>query len=140
MPPVARRHGGQGFAATLQARFLALMDEVMRLNRQVFELGLYVLVFPQGTRSVRLSRGHTGMMQVAQHLHCPSCPSGAREVTGSTRATSLREGRCIVYRCGAPIHPDGPEIGEYRVTESFMPMTTAATTAHGAAFSPRPTS
>ena len=131
----ARRHGGQGFAATLQARFLALMDEVMRLNRQAFELGLYVLVFPQGTRSVRLSRGHTGMMQVAQHLGLPIVPIGC---SGSDRVypgnLPFAKGGRIVYRCGAPIHPDGPEIGEYRVTESFMPMTTAATTAHGAAF------
>jgi len=130
-----RRHGGQGFAETIQARFLALMDEVMRLNRQAFDLGLYVLVFPQGTRSRRLSRGHTGMMQVAQHLGLPVVPIGC---SGSDQVypgnLPFAKGGRVVYRCGPALQLDGPELGAHRVTAPFMPLTIAATAAHGDAF------
>jgi 1-acyl-sn-glycerol-3-phosphate acyltransferase len=130
-----RAHGGQGFAEHMQARFGALMDEVMRLNQQAFDVGLYVLVFPQGTRSIRLSKGHTGLMQVAQHLGVPIVPIGC---SGSDKVypgdLPFAKGGRIVYRCGAPLHLDGPELGAHRVTTPFRPLTRAATAAHGEAF------
>jgi hypothetical protein len=76
--------------------FDRMIDQVMRLNRQALEFGQHLLVFPQGTRSLRLSRGHIGVAQVAQH---------------------------IVYRIGKPLRLDGSELREYRVTEPFRPFT-----------------
>ena len=128
-------HGGQGFGEHMQERFRVLMDEVMRLNQQALDIGLYVLVFPQGTRSTRLSRGHTGLMQVAQHLGAPIIPIGCN---GSDHLypgdLPFSKGGRVVYRCGPPLHLDGPELGEHRVNERFTPLTRAATAAHGERF------
>ena len=62
--------------------FDRMIDEVMRLNRRALELGQHLLVFPQGTRSVRLSHGHIGVAQVAQHLGVDIVPVGC---SGSNR-------------------------------------------------------
>ena len=128
-------HGGQGFAEHMQERFRALMDEVMRLNQQALDIGLSVLVFPQGTRSVRLSRGHTGLMQVAQHMGVPVVPIGC---SGSDKVypgdLPFAQGGRVVYRCGPPLRLDGEALGAHRVREPFTPLTRAATTAHGEAF------
>ncbi|MEC7947170.1 MAG: lysophospholipid acyltransferase family protein, partial [Myxococcota bacterium] len=128
-------HGGQAFGAEMQARFLGLMQEVMRLNRQALEVGLYVLVFPQGTRSLRLSRGHTGLMQVAQHLGVPIVPIGC---SGSDRVypgnLPFARGGRIVYRCGRPLTPQDPALRPHWVHEPFTPLTRDATTQHGPAF------
>jgi len=45
--------------------FSAMMREFVKLNERSFELGLDLLVFPQGTRSIRLPRGRIGMMEIA---------------------------------------------------------------------------
>lgn len=130
-----RAHGGQGFGEQMQARFGRLMREVMRLNQQALDIGLNVLVFPQGTRSIRLSRGHTGLMQVAQHLGAPIIPIGC---SGSDKLypgdLPFSKGGRVVYRCGPPLQLDGPELGAHRVRAPFTPLTRAATAEHGEAF------
>ncbi|MBI5607719.1 MAG: 1-acyl-sn-glycerol-3-phosphate acyltransferase, partial [Deltaproteobacteria bacterium] len=69
------------FQRQFEANFEPMIDQVIRLNREaICELGLNVLVFPQGTRSVRLSRGHTGLVQMANHLGAAIVPVGC---TGS---------------------------------------------------------
>ncbi len=129
------RSGGQGFAEHVEAQFAALMEEVVRINVQAFDLGLFVLVFPQGTRSKRLSQGHTGLMQVAQHLGHDIIPVGC---SGSDRLypsnSPYSKGGRVVYRVGEPLRLDGPELGQWRVEAPFTPLTRAATLAHGDAF------
>lgn len=124
--------GGQGFADQVEEDFAALMREVVRINEQAFEIGLFVMVFPQGTRSKRLSKGHTGLMQVAQHLGHDIIPvgcSGSDKLYPTNRPYST--GSKVVYRVGEPLRLDGPELGQWRVTEPFTPLTRAATLAHG---------
>ncbi len=137
---VARVLAAEGPAAGFRERFDAyfgrMMGEVTRLTRQaLFELDLNVLVFPQGTRSKRLSKGHTGMMQVAQHLGVPIVPIGCN---GADRAypggSPFSKGGHIVYRIGRPLELDGPELGSHRVTTPFLPFSAAASAAHGEAF------
>ncbi|MSP92967.1 MAG: hypothetical protein EXR79_14385 [Myxococcales bacterium] len=141
-PPAARRlvaeRGGgviEGFVLWFDGVFDRLIDEVLRIHRQaVDEECMKFLVFPQGTRSKRLSQGHTGMVQVAQHLGLPIVPVGC---SGSDRVyptnSPFAQGGRIVYRIGAPLAWDGPELGPHRVTEPFRPLSKEAQR-HNASF------
>ena len=125
-----------GFVGWFEARFAPLLDHVIRLNRQaICELGGNVLVFPQGTRSTRLARGHTGLVQVAQHLGAAIVPVGCN---GSDKAyptnRPLSKGGRIVYRFGQPLELNGPQLAPHRVTEAYAPLTRAAAETHGPKF------
>ena len=107
--------------------FDRMIEQVVRLNRQALDFGQHLLVFPQGTRSVRLSRGHIGVAQVAQHMGVDIVPVGCN---GSNRVypgnNPFANGGRIVYRIGEPLPLDGPELARFRVTEPFRPFTLEA--------------
>jgi 1-acyl-sn-glycerol-3-phosphate acyltransferase len=122
------------------AEFDALFDRMLRavveLNRQaVEELGLNVLVFPEGTRSLRLARGLTGLAQITQYLGVPIVPIGCN---GSDRIypgnSPLSKGGRVVYRVGQPLAVDGPELAAHRVPRDVLPFTKEASARHGAAY------
>ncbi len=124
------------FLTDFDQLFDAMIREVIRLNRKaIIDLHLNVLVFPQGTRSKRLLPGHTGMMQVAQHLGAAIVPVGCN---GSDRAypgnSPLSKGGRLVYRIGKPLELDGPELAQWRVPASAQPLSHAASREHGAAY------
>jgi len=124
------------FGERFDALFARMMVEVARLTREALARHrLNVLVFPQGTRSKRLPKGHTGLVQMAQHLGRTIVPVGCN---GSDRAypggSPLSKGGDIVYRIGAPLTIDGPELGPHRVDTPFVPFSSEATTHHGEAF------
>ena len=129
------RGGVASFAAEFGALFDSMIAEVLRITREAFENGYHVLVFPQGTRSKRLSRGHTGMMQVAQALGVDVLPIGC---SGNDKCypdgRPFSRGGHVVYRVGPVLRLDGPELGPYRVRTPFAALTDAATAAHDAAF------
>lgn len=95
------------YADALEALYLGLMDRFLALNEEAQRIGLDVLVFPQGTRSRRLSRGHTGLAQVALHLGATIVPVGCSgsDLIYPKRSPIASPGR-VVYRVGAPIGPD----------------------------------
>lgn len=107
--------------------FERMIVRVMTLNRQALELGQHLLVFPQGTRSIRLSRGHIGVAQVAQHLGVDVVPVGCSGSDGLYPGPSpFSSGGRVVYRIGRPLRLDGPELSAFRVTEPFNPFTLEA--------------
>ncbi|MCB9704150.1 MAG: 1-acyl-sn-glycerol-3-phosphate acyltransferase [Myxococcales bacterium] len=128
--------GDEGLSAFLvgfDRRFDAMIHEVVRLNREALTRHeLNVLVFPEGTRSRRLGRGRTGLAQMSQHLSAAIVPIGC---SGSDRCypsnSPFSRGGRIVYRVGAPLEPDGPELGPYRVPPEVLPLTRAATERYG---------
>ena len=106
-----RNRANAGELPGFEARWSEMMAEVIRLNRHAMEeLGLHVLVFPQGRRSVQLTRGHTGMMQMARYLDAPIVPVGC---SGSNHCypgnSPFSKGGAVTYRMGAPMEPGGPE-------------------------------
>jgi 1-acyl-sn-glycerol-3-phosphate acyltransferase len=128
-------------ATSFLARFNELFDEMIRqvieLNRRAIEdLHLNVLVFPQGTRSKRLSRGHNGLAQMAEYLGAPIIPVGCN---GSDKLypgnTPFSKGGRVVYRVGAPLALDGPELGPYRVPKDVLPLTDEANKKYGERYS-----
>ncbi|MEM6733244.1 MAG: 1-acyl-sn-glycerol-3-phosphate acyltransferase, partial [Myxococcota bacterium] len=107
------------------AEFSAVMSEVVRLNQAaMFDHNCNILIFPEGTRSLRLSKGRTGMAQMAQHLGATIVPVGC---SGSDRIypgnSPLAKGGRVVYRIGMPLEPHGDELRQFRVTEPFVPLT-----------------
>jgi 1-acyl-sn-glycerol-3-phosphate acyltransferase len=119
---------------SIEARFAAMMRKVVDINRRALDVGLNLLVFPQGTRSVRLTPGHTGVAQIALHLRAPVIPVGCN---GSDRLypgnSPWSRGGTVVYRVGAPLLHDG-ELAPFSVDEPFVPFTREAERRHGAKF------
>ncbi len=89
---------------------LAQMNELfIEINASAFDVGLDLLIFPQGTRSVRLSKGHIGMVQAALRFKRGIVPIGCN---GSDK----------VYPGGSPWAKSGTiryRIGELMPYESF---------------------
>ncbi|MBW2240549.1 MAG: 1-acyl-sn-glycerol-3-phosphate acyltransferase [Deltaproteobacteria bacterium] len=117
----------KAFLRDFSELFERMIERVMELNRLALDLGQHLLVFPQGTRSVRLSRGHIGVAQVAQHLGVDIVPVGCNGSDGLyPGASPFSSGGKVVYRIGAPIRLEGPELAPFRVTEPFHPFTLEA--------------
>jgi 1-acyl-sn-glycerol-3-phosphate acyltransferase len=119
------------YAEAIEHLFRRMMRRFVELNEEAARLGLDLLIFPQGTRSIRLSRGHVGLAQIAMHLRRPVVPVGC---SGSDRVYPgglpvARPGH-IVYRFGDPIRPADAAW----VDEPFEPFTAEAETRHQAPF------
>jgi 1-acyl-sn-glycerol-3-phosphate acyltransferase len=103
-----------------------MMSRVVRINRDGLDRGLCLLIFPEGTRSRRLGKGHTGAAQIILHPDAPVVPVGCN---GSNRCyagdSPWSRGGEIVYRVGAPLAPDG-ELARFRIAEPFVPYTADA--------------
>lgn len=111
----------------VNALFGAMMRRFTELNRQALELGLDVIIFPQGTRSKRLSRGHVGIAQLALKFKATVVPVGCN---GSDYvypgASPFAKGGTITYRFGDPIPYEA--MAEYHVPTDFEPFTPEAET------------
>lgn len=116
--------GLEGFLSRFDRLFGAMMAQVIRLNREALdELELNVLVFPQGTRSKRLSKGHIGLAEMACHLGHAIVPVGC---SGSDRlyptSRPFSKGGRVVYRIGKPLELDAAPIAEHRVPADVIPF------------------
>jgi 1-acyl-sn-glycerol-3-phosphate acyltransferase len=116
----------ESYAGALNGLFRRMMQRFTELNRHAIEeKGLDVLVFPQGTRSIRLSRGHTGIAQIALRFGFTIVPVGCN---GSDRlypggSPIARPGR-VVYRFGHPIGAE--EMAQFRIDEPYEPFSPEA--------------
>jgi 1-acyl-sn-glycerol-3-phosphate acyltransferase len=117
------------YAAGINRVFTAMMAEFVRLNERSFELGLDLLVFPQGTRSIRLPRGRIGMMEVALRYKKTIVPVGCNGCdlvyTGSL---PIGKAGNIIYRVGEPIRYE--ELAEFHIDEDFVPFSAEAEHKH----------
>lgn len=116
--------------------YAAMMDEVLRINSEALDCGLSILVYPEGTRSLRLTRGRTGLVQVAGRLGVPIVPVGCSGGDVLYPADSpISSGGTVTLRVGAPLRWDDDDtLGPHRVDAPYTPLTREATAAHGAAF------
>lgn len=103
--------------------FAAMSNEVLRLNKQALELGHHILVFPQGTRSVHLTKGHMGLAQMAQRMGIDIVPIGCSgsDLCYPGTIPWARRGE-ITYRIGKPIRVNSPELSHLRVKDDFVPF------------------
>ena len=131
---IAPEGGPEQFLARFDALFNRMLRRVVDLNRQAIEeLGLNVLVFPEGTRSLRLGKGLNGIAQISQYLGAPIVPVGCN---GSDRLypgnSPFSKGGRVVYRVGPPLCVDGPELSPFRVPpDDALPFSNQAAARHG---------
>jgi hypothetical protein len=117
------------YAVAINRVFTAMMVEFVRLNERSFELGLDLLVFPQGTRSIRLPRGRIGMMEVALRYKKTIVPIGCN---GSdliyTGSLPIGKSGAISYRVGDPIPYE--ELSDFHIDEDYAPFSAEAEQKH----------
>jgi 1-acyl-sn-glycerol-3-phosphate acyltransferase len=111
----------------IEQSFNQLSIEVVRLNRKALALGHHILVFPQGTRSKRLTKGYVGIAQMTQKLGLDIIPVGCNgsDVIYPGNSPFSSKGT-VTYRVGKPIEINGQEIGEYRIEDDFIPFSKVA--------------
>lgn len=131
-----RKFVAEGGLARFEERFRLMMKQVVHITTDALaRLKLDVLIFPQGTRSKRLSKGHTGLAQVTQSVGATIVPVGC---SGSDKVypggSPWPKGGRVVYRIGKPLPADGPELGRHRVTGAFEPLVPEANKAFGDKF------
>lgn len=123
----------QDYADYIGDLFRAMMARFVELNEEARDLGLDLLIFPQGTRSIRLLPSHVGIAQIALHLRIPIVPVGCN---GSDQvypgASPFARRGAITYRIGDPISYE--ELAPFHVEEAFDPFTGAAERDHAEQF------
>jgi hypothetical protein len=123
----------ESYADAVNALFQEMMRRFVELNAEATSLGLDTIIFPQGTRSLRLSRGRIGISQVALAqertivpVGCSGCdklyPGGSPWARGGT----------VTYRFGEPMtHAD---LKQFHTDAAYEPFTPAAESAHRETF------
>lgn len=125
--------GAETYAEALEDLYAQLMRWFVGLNEYALGMGLDVLVFPQGTRSVRLSRGHIGVAQAALAFGVPVVPVGCNNCDLCYPGSSpFAKPGSITYRIGEPILPR--ELAELGPPIPFEPFTRQAEALHRARF------
>lgn len=121
------------FAAHVNEVFTLMMRRFVELNEETRRSDLDILIFPQGTRSVRLLPSHVGISQIALHLKQPIVPVGCNgsDLVYPGASPWARKGR-IVYRFGEPIRYE--ELAEFHISEPFAPFSAEAEHKHRVAF------
>lgn len=123
----------ESYPEALNALFGAMMRRFLDLNRHALDIGLDILVFPQGTRSIRLSRGHIGVIQAALALKATVVPVGCNgcDLVYPGRSLVSKPG-CVVYRIGQPFAPE--DFSDLAPREAFEPFSRQAELRHREAF------
>jgi 1-acyl-sn-glycerol-3-phosphate acyltransferase len=115
----------ESYARGINNAFAAMMREFVALNERSFDLGLDLLVFPQGTRSIRLPRGRIGMMQIALRYKKTIVPVGCNgcDLIYPGSVPIAKKGT-VVYRIGEPIRYE--ELSAFHIGEPFEPFSAEA--------------
>ena len=125
--------GRESWAQCVDGLFRRMMARFVELNEEALDVGLDLLVFPEGTRSRRLSRGHIGLAQIALKYRKTIVPVGCN---GSDRcypgSSPWAKGGRIVYRIGEPIPYE--ELAPFHIDEDYQPFTPEAETRHRGRF------
>lgn len=111
---------GDNFAQFVHEQYDGIMEKVAALSRSaLLEKRLSVIIFPEGTRSVKLAEGRTGVAQLAlsteKKIIPVACNNSDEVYTGSL--PFAKSGR-ITYRVGEPLSVQD-KLKEYRIAEPF---------------------
>ena len=112
---------GDGFIDFMRDFYEKILEKVADLTRiALFERGLSLIIFPEGTRGTQLGEGKTGIAQVALHTGKTVVPVGCNN-SDQVYPDSLpfaRTGR-IVYRVGKPLSI-ADRLRPFRIEEPFQ--------------------
>ncbi|MBW2292280.1 MAG: 1-acyl-sn-glycerol-3-phosphate acyltransferase [Deltaproteobacteria bacterium] len=111
----------ESYPEYINSIFRVMMKLFVDLNQRALDLGLDLLIFPQGTRSIRLIRGHIGLAEMALRFQATVVPVGC---SGSDLvypgASPFGKGGRIVYRFGEPILHK--EMERFHLASEFEPF------------------
>ncbi len=111
---------GDNFVEFIRSYYEDVMDQVAKLSKTaLFEKNLNLIIFPEGTRSVKLAEGRTGLAQLALHTEkriIPVACNNSEEVYRGNLPIA-RSGR-INYRIGEPLSVKD-RLNAYRIKEPF---------------------
>jgi len=111
---------GEHFADFIRAQYEAVMEKVAELSRAALcEQQLNMIIFPEGTRSVQLAEGRTGLAQLALHTEKRIVPVACNNSEQVYRGSLpfARSGR-ITYRIGEPLSVTD-RLKAFRIPEPF---------------------
>jgi 1-acyl-sn-glycerol-3-phosphate acyltransferase len=111
---------GDQFADYVRGYYESVMEKVAELSRAALcEQKLNLIIFPEGTRSVKLAEGRTGLAQLALHTEKKIVPVACNNSEEVYRGSLpfARSGR-ITYRIGEPLSVQ-EQLKEYRIREPF---------------------
>jgi 1-acyl-sn-glycerol-3-phosphate acyltransferase len=97
-----------------------IMDTVAELSiKALFEQNLNLIIFPEGTRSLQLGKGRTGLAQLALHTEKKVVPIGCSNSDKVYRGgLPFAKSGTITYRVGDPLSVEN-QLKEYRIKEGF---------------------
>ncbi len=123
----------ESYAQAINGLFRQMMHRFVELNGECFSKGCDLLVFPQGTRSLRLLPGRIGLAQVALHFRRTVVPVGCNGSDLIYPGTSswAQEGE-VTYRFGEPLTYD--QAVDFHIDGPFDPFTAEAEARHGEQF------
>jgi 1-acyl-sn-glycerol-3-phosphate acyltransferase len=111
---------GENFSTFIHEQYDGIMERVAELSRAaLFEKRLDIIIFPEGSRSVTLSEGKTGLAQLALHTEkriVPVACNNSDEVYKGSLPFA-RSG-CVTYRVGEPLSIHD-KLKPFRITEPF---------------------
>ncbi len=118
------------FFECLESDFADLMSKVYQLSAWSLKNNLSLLIFPQGTRSLRLTAGHTGAVQLAMATKAPLIPVGCNGSDLCYPGNSpFSQGGSITYRIGKPLLWTDELAPYYREINPFVTQTPETTKA-----------
>ena len=110
----------QSFIEHLKDYHQTLMEKVAELStKAVKEWNLNLIIFPEGTRSLRLGVGRTGLAQIALYSGKKIIPVGCNNSDLVYKGSlPFAKTAAITYRIGEPMSVEGA-LKEFRITEPF---------------------
>jgi 1-acyl-sn-glycerol-3-phosphate acyltransferase len=111
---------GDNFPEHIRGYHEKVMDRVADLSQEaLFKKKLNIIIFPEGTRSVQLAEGRTGLAQLALHTGTKIVPVGCNnsEQVYPGSIPFAKSGQ-VVYRVGEPLSVDDG-LKEFRIKENF---------------------
>ena len=111
---------GEHFSDFVRSQYDGVMERVAELSRAALcEQKLNLIIFPEGTRSVKLAEGRTGLAQLALHTEKRIVPVACNNSEQVYRGSLpfARSGR-ITYRIGEPLSVND-RLKEFRIREPY---------------------
>ena len=111
---------GEHFAEFIRDYYEAVMEKVAELSKTaLFEKNLNLIIFPEGTRSVKLAEGRTGLAQLALHTEKRVVPVACNNSEEVYRGSlPIARSGWVTYRIGEPLSVHD-QLKSYRIAEPF---------------------
>jgi len=124
----------ESYFSAMDRLFAAMMEIFVQLNLRAFANDNKIVVFPEGTRSIKLIKGRPGLAQMALRTGATVVPIGCNGSEKLFPADSpISKGGRVIYRVGEPMTPTG-ELSPFAIEDAFTPFTHQAEDAHGEIF------